>query len=59
MKIILFIIFFIIGGMFFTASHIPVWLLGGEKPKHPYWKLYGLIGIIFWLLFTILAITIL
>ncbi len=55
MKAILFIILFIIGGMFLMASHIPAWFLGAGKPNHLHWKLYGFIGAIFWFLILILA----
>lgn len=46
---------FIIGGMFFMASHIPVWFLSGKKPNHQYWKLYSVIAISIWVLILILA----
>jgi len=59
MKTILFITLFIIGGLFINASHIPAWFLGAGKPTHPHWRLYGFIGVIFWLLTLILANTVL
>jgi hypothetical protein len=52
------IILFVIGALFFNASHIPTWFLGGEKPTHPQWKTYGLISIAIWILLLILANTI-
>jgi len=56
---ILFITLFIIGGLFFNASHIAAWFLGAGKPKHPNWKLYGIIGVAIWVLILVLANTIL
>lgn len=53
------IILFIIGALFFNASHITSWLLGADKPTHPHWKLYGLIALLIWLLILILANTLL
>lgn len=50
---------FIIGALFMHASHILVWLLGGGKPTHPYWKSYGIIGIVILILVLILANTVL
>lgn len=54
-----FITLFIIGALFFNASHITSWFLGADKPTHPHWKLYGLIALAIWLLMLILANTIL
>ena len=59
MTIFIFITLFIIGALFFNASHIPTWFLGGGKPTHPHWKLYGIIGAAIWILILILANTIL
>jgi len=56
---LLFIILFILGALFFNASHIPTWFLGAGKPTHLHWKTYGFIGIIIWLLILVLANTIL
>jgi hypothetical protein len=55
----LFIILFIVDALFANASHIPQWFLGAGKPTHPYWKLYGLIALIIWLVILVLANTIL
>lgn len=46
---------FIIGALFFNASHIPVWFLSGEKPSHPHWKIYGIIAAIIWILLLVLG----
>jgi len=59
MKTAIIIILFIVGALFFNASHIPAWFLGTGKPTHPHWKLYGLIAIIIWLLLLVLGNTIL
>lgn len=48
---------FILGALFSNASHIPVWFLGGERPTHSHWKLYGLIALVIWLLIFYLANT--
>lgn len=58
MKTALFIILFIIGGLFLNAAHIPAWFLSGKKPEHKNWKTYGIIGIIIWLLLAVLVILI-
>lgn len=50
---------FVIGALFIHASHIPVWFLGGGKPTHLYWKSYGIIGIVIFILVLILANTVL
>ena len=55
MKIAVFVIFFITGGLFFNAAHIPAWFLGAGKPTEPHWKVYAIIGASIWLLLLILA----
>ena len=59
MAAFIFMTLFIIGALFFNASHIQAWFLGGGKPTHPHWKLYGVIGFAIWVLILILANTIL
>lgn len=55
MKEPIFIILFILGGLFLNASHIPAWWLGAGKPTHQYWKIYGLIGLGIYFLMFVLA----
>lgn len=52
---ILLIVLFIIGALFFNASHIPAWFTSGEKPNHPYWKAYASVAFVVWVLMFILA----
>ena len=55
MKMGLIAILFIIGGLFLNASHIPSWIMGASRPTHPHWKVYGIIGVLMWLLIAVLA----
>lgn len=59
MEMYIFTFLFIIGALFSNASHIPAWILGGPKPTHPHWKLYGAISLVIWLLMLVLGNTIL
>lgn len=56
MKVII-LTLFLVGGLFFNASHIPAWFLGAGKPNHEHWKMYGVIGVLILLLVLILANT--
>ena len=59
MTAFIFITLFVIGVLFFNASHVPAWFLGDDKPMHPHWKLYGFIGVGIWVVILILANTVL
>lgn len=54
MKIAFIILLFVFGALFSNASHIPAWILGGEKPTHPHWKTYGLIALGIWVTLLVL-----
>jgi len=54
---ILFLALFVLGSLFLNASHIPAWLLGGKRPTHRNWKIYGIVGMTIYVLIFVLANT--
>jgi len=55
MNTILIIVLFLLGYLFFNASHIPAWIFGEEKPTHKNWEIYGIIAVSIWVLTLIFA----